>query len=238
MNNEIKTISPFKNFCVTLGNLPTSYLESMSYYEMLCWFCKYLENTINPAINNNAEALEELQNYVAHYFDSLDVTEEIDNKLDDMVTSGVMAEIINQEIFTTLSNRVTTVENELKLSNVKNLILSDLNGDTSVIENFYNGTVTWNSDGSWYKFFIYLQIQNDGSNKNVYINFPTGFTNSVEYYINNAAELWASNGTFYGTIPLIVSTDKFILPFNNINGIFYVKYNPYLYYNGVIEIQP
>ena len=51
MNNEIKTISPFRNFCITIGALPTSYLESMSYYEMLCWLCKYLENTVNPAIN-------------------------------------------------------------------------------------------------------------------------------------------------------------------------------------------
>lgn len=236
--NNVEKISPFKNFCVTIGNLPTSYLESMSYYEMLCWFCKYLENTINPAINNNAEALEELQSYVANYFDNLDVSEEINAKLDEMVEDGTMAEIINQEIFTELSNRVTSVENQLKLSNVKNLSLSDLSGDTTVIQNFYNGTVTWNSDGSWYKFFIYLQIQNDGSNKSININFPSGFTNSTGYYINNAAEVWASNGTFYGTLPLAVGTNKFTIPLNNVNGIYYIKYNPYLYYNGVIEVQP
>ena len=113
MNKEIKTISPFKNFCVTIGNLPTSYLESMSYYEMLCWFCKYLENTINPAINNNAEALKELQEYVANYFDELNVQTEINNKLDEMVEDGTMAEIINQEIFTDLNNRIDDLENEI-----------------------------------------------------------------------------------------------------------------------------
>ena len=32
MNNEIKFISPFKRLCVTIGNLPTAYMESMSYY--------------------------------------------------------------------------------------------------------------------------------------------------------------------------------------------------------------
>ena len=55
MNNEINYVSPFKRFCISIGNLPTAYLESMSYYETLCWLCKYLENTINPAINQNAD---------------------------------------------------------------------------------------------------------------------------------------------------------------------------------------
>lgn len=108
MNNEIKKVSPFKHFCITIGNLPTSYLESMSYYETLCWLCKYLQDTINPAVNNNAEALEELQNYVSSYFDDLDVQEEINNKLDDMAESGELAEIINVEMIGTLSNLTTT----------------------------------------------------------------------------------------------------------------------------------
>ena len=234
MNNEIKTISPFKNFCVTVGNLPTSYLESMSYYEMLCWFCKYLENTINPAINSNAEALEELQQYVSHYFDNLDVTEEIDAKLDDMVQDGTMAEIINNEIFTQLSGRVTTVENELKLSHIKTLSLADFQGDTSIIDNFYNGTITWNGDCSWYKCFFYMKITNDGSAKSIYINFPYGFTNSTAYSINNAAELWSTSGSFYGTVGLYVDTDKFRVSLP-VDGTYFVKFNPYIYYNGEIE---
>ena len=113
MNKEIKTISPFKNFCMTIGALPTSYLESMSYYETLCWLCKYLENTINPAINQNAEALKELQEYVANYFDNLDVTEEINNKLDEMADDGTLAEIINVEMIGSLSNLTTTDKTDL-----------------------------------------------------------------------------------------------------------------------------
>ena len=113
MNNEIKTISPFKNFCMTIGALPSSYLESMSYYETLCWLCKYLEKTINPAINQNAEALKELQDYVANYFDNLDVTEEINNKLDEMAQDGTLAEIINVEMIGSLSNLETTDKTDL-----------------------------------------------------------------------------------------------------------------------------
>lgn len=232
--NNVEKISPFKNFCVTIGNLPTSYLESMSYYEMLCWFCKYLENTINPAINNNAEALEELQKYVSDYFKDLDVQEEIDNKLDEMVTDGTMAEIINQEIFTNLSNRVTGVENQLKLSNIYTINSNNINGDTSIIDEYYNGTLTWNSDSSWYKFFIYLKVRNDGSNKSLYVSFPSGFNVSESYTINNAGEIWTPQGAFYGTCNLYVGTDRFVISLP-INGTFYVKLNPYMYYNGVIE---
>lgn len=133
MNNEIKTISPFKNFCITIGALPTSYLESMSYYEMLCWLCKYLENTINPAINNNAEALKELQDYVANYFDNLDVQTEINNKLDEMADDGTLAQIINVEMIGSLSNLTTTNKtNVVSAINETNYKIEKLN-----LTNFY-----------------------------------------------------------------------------------------------------
>ena len=131
MNKEVETIKPFKNFCMTIGALPTSYLESMSYYETLCWLCKYLENTINPAINNNAEALKELQEYVANYFDNLDVQEEIDNKLDEMAESGVLADIINEQIFDELNNEIGNLE-ELKTNDKSSLV----NATNEVIEHF------------------------------------------------------------------------------------------------------
>lgn len=95
-------LNPFKRFCITIGELPSSYMESMTYYEMLEWFCKYLEKTVIPAVNNNAKAITELQNlyielknYVDNYFANLDVQEEINNKLDDMAESGELADIIS-----------------------------------------------------------------------------------------------------------------------------------------------
>ena len=95
-------LRPFKRLCITVGNLPTSYLETMSYYETLCWLCKYLKTQVIPALNNNAEALEELQgkfveleNYVNDYFSNLDVQEEINNKLDEMADSEELQNIIS-----------------------------------------------------------------------------------------------------------------------------------------------
>lgn len=91
MNNKNTIeVKPFRKFIMTLGALPTSYLESMSYAEMLMWFCNFLQNEVIPATNNNAEAIEELQ----HYFDNLNVQEEIDHKLDEMAEAGTLEEII------------------------------------------------------------------------------------------------------------------------------------------------
>lgn len=92
-------------FCLTIGMLPTSYKISMTYEEQILAIGHYLETTVYPAINNNAEALAELQNlfielknYVDNYFDDLDIQAEINNKLDDMAQSGELAEIIAQYI--------------------------------------------------------------------------------------------------------------------------------------------
>ena len=84
MNNDLRpinTIPNFKRFCMTIGELPTSYLETMTYYEMLVWFTEYMKNTIIPTINNNGLAVQELQDkyielksYVDDYFTNLAIT--------------------------------------------------------------------------------------------------------------------------------------------------------------------
>ena len=104
--NELKPIinlNPFARFCCTIGNLPTSYMTSLTYEEQLMWLCDYLKNTVIPAVNNNAECVKELQelyvklkNYVDNYFENLDVQQEINNKLDEMAESGELEEIFKK----------------------------------------------------------------------------------------------------------------------------------------------
>lgn len=113
---EIKKLNPFGRFCCTIGNLPSSYMLSLTYEEQLLWLCNYLENTVIPAINNNAEALEEVQRlfvelkeYVENYLDNLDLQEDINNKLDEMAEDGTLAEIINEEIFNELNDKTKTL---------------------------------------------------------------------------------------------------------------------------------
>lgn len=115
--------SPFKKLVMTIGELPTTFIESMSYYEALAWLVDYIKNTVIPAVNNNAEATEELQKlfvelkeFVDNYFDNLDVQEEINNKLDAMAESGQLAEIINQEIFGELNDKIDSLQQEFDSS--------------------------------------------------------------------------------------------------------------------------
>lgn len=57
--NKIKLLdrTPFKFMTATVGNLPTSFVDSMSYYEMLAWLCQYVTETLIPQINMNTEAI-------------------------------------------------------------------------------------------------------------------------------------------------------------------------------------
>ena len=194
MNNEIKTISPFKNFCITVGALPTSYLESMSYYEMLCWLCKYLENTINPAINQNAEALKELQEYVTNYFDNLDVTEEINNKLDEMAEDGTLAHIINVEMIGNLSNLTTEDKTDLVSAinevnnnfNFTNFITLSTPTSTEYCEKTSgNFSLIANSDYSVFKLYGNCRLHlTDSTDQIINIKFDSDLRPSEDYYIN------------------------------------------------------
>lgn len=111
-NRNISTFSPFITFCQHV--IPLAYDESMSYYETLCALRDYLLNTVIPAVNNNADAVTELQNkyndftnninetvqnlenYIDNYFKNLDVQTEINNKLDQMAKDGQLQNIIAQ----------------------------------------------------------------------------------------------------------------------------------------------
>lgn len=96
-----KINDPFGCFCYNLGFRPTVYSEALTYEEQLLWLIDFLQKTVIPAVNDNTEAVEELQglyielkSYVDNYFDNLDVQEEVDNKLDEMVEQGTLQEII------------------------------------------------------------------------------------------------------------------------------------------------
>lgn len=128
MNNNLTPIGclkPFTRFCCTIGNLPSSYMSSLSYEEQLLWLCDYLQNTIIPAVNQNAAAVQELQelylqlkDYVDNYFTNLDVQTEINNKLDEMAKSGELATILSDYLH--LNNIYITVDDLIKDTNLKN----------------------------------------------------------------------------------------------------------------------
>lgn len=126
---ELKPVNKVQNiinrFCYTIGMIPTSYKLSMTYEEQVMAIGKYLEDTVIPALNNNAEAVQELQdafitlkNYVDNYFDNLDVQTEINNKLDEMIKDGTISQLLENIIDNNIIHTFNTIS-DLKNSNLK-----------------------------------------------------------------------------------------------------------------------
>ena len=94
-----RPVPPFMRYCSAI--IPTMFDDSLSYYEALCALNKFIQTNLVDVINNNASVtqeyillVDELKDYVEHYFDNLDVQEEINNKLDKMAQNGELYEII------------------------------------------------------------------------------------------------------------------------------------------------
>ena len=91
---------PLNLCCLTNFPFIDETFDSITYYEFLCKIVEYLNNIIKneQAVNENTESLfnafNELQDYVNHYFDNLDIQQAINNKLDEMLESGELANII------------------------------------------------------------------------------------------------------------------------------------------------
>ena len=137
-NSKIGNPFPFRVFCQKV--IPLAFDESMSYLELLYSLLHYLKETVIPAVNNNADAVTELQNlyielksYVDNYFENLDVQEEINNKLDEMAQDGTLENIINEKIFSNLNLQIQNNTNDI--NNLSQYISSN---DTILIGDSYS----------------------------------------------------------------------------------------------------
>lgn len=124
---DVSTIRPFKKFIMTIGELPTSYLESMTYAELVMWFCNFLETKVIPALNNNAEAVKEIQDFI----NTLDIQDEVNKKLDEMAEDGTLQEIMAEYLNTKAVFGFSDIES---LKSATNLI----NGSLVKTYGFYN----------------------------------------------------------------------------------------------------
>lgn len=152
----IKDPFTFQKFCIRIGAIPSSYTEAMTIEEQILYFIDFLQNTVIPAVNNNADTVNELiaqftelYNYVHDYFDNLDVQEEVNNKLDEMVQDGTLQEIISQYIANT-----TLVFNTIADMKASTNLLNNSNAKTLGYYNINDG------GGSTYKI---TNIQSDYS---------------------------------------------------------------------------
>ena len=123
--NETK-IPKFRRF--VLQNFPfiEQTFDALTDYQLICKIVEYLNKCITSvnATSEQTEALtnayNQLEEYVDHYFDDLDVQEEINNKLDAMVEAGTLQEIITtyiQSNVTWMFDTVSDMQNSTNLTN-------------------------------------------------------------------------------------------------------------------------
>lgn len=129
---NFKNLSPFRYWCQKV--LPAVYDDSLSYYELLCKVVDYLNKTMEDVstlhgdITNLLKAYEELQNYVNNYFSSLDIQDEINNKLDKMVTDGTLENIINDKILNDVKGDIELIKSDItNLNDENNTLLNKIN---------------------------------------------------------------------------------------------------------------
>lgn len=199
---NLENLKPFPKFCCSIGYIPTSYKVAMTYEEQLIWFCDFLENTVIPTVNQNGQAVEELQNlytelqnYVDNYFENLDVQTEINNKLDEMAEGGQLTDIIAQYLGLAGVLAYNTV-NDMK--NAENLT----NGSIC----YTLGTSTYNDGlGNFYKIREILNTDIiDDDNIIALTNFnnliaekiPNYFFNNMIMFENNENDAIETNYKF------------------------------------------
>lgn len=121
MNEPLK---PFGRFCVTIGELPSSYMESLSYLEMLTWLCNYIEKTVIPAINENAEAVKEIQEFLEKYEDQYEEIQEM-----------------MRELIVSINTRFEQIETELenKFNALTSQVLSLIDNNYTILKNYIDG---------------------------------------------------------------------------------------------------
>lgn len=206
---NVETLQPVTRTLMTIGALPTSYLISMTYEEQLLWLQNYLIKTVIPAINNNAEATKEvqdivmaLQDYINTQFSELNLQEYIDNKLDEMLESGVFENILMDyvqltKVYDTYNDMISdasTFTNGMKLKTMGYHFINDGGGADYVVTNVQNENKYQVNIGTnlWVEMIIKDSVNvkqfgayGDGENDDLgYINIALNFIkdNQVLYF--------------------------------------------------------
>lgn len=230
-------LKPFRTWCCAI--LPTVFDESMSYYELLCKVVELLNSTMSnvdllgeeyETFKTNIEnKVSELENYIDNYFNNLDVQEEINNKLDSLVSDGtlstLLSTIIGNEAYPIFVNSTSAMIDQTKiyiLSTNAHIYYYN-NGwiDSGII---YGGLGGYTASGVLVTSENYQTLFQNAN------NIPPGKT----YFIQNSiTSAMISNLPIYG-VPLLIFTFNYsndnphgffqiaIGQFNGINkGFFY-----------------
>ena len=160
MNNNIEkapNVPAFVRFVAS--SIPMVFDDSMSYYEALANLVHYIQDTVD-VVNNNATVTEEyialtnsLKEYVEHYFDNLDVQNEINKKLDELANSGELGDLMARYIepeFNELEETVnSSIDAMMSLITATNSATPTPVSSTSQMTD-HRKTYLLTTDGYWY----------------------------------------------------------------------------------------
>lgn len=148
INFTYTNLTPFKWY--VLENFPfiEADFDALTNWQLFCKLGKEMNKIIN-SVNLSGEQVEtltkafnDLQDYVNQYFSDLNVQEEVNNKLDELVQDGTLAQIINENIFNELNEKLNT--NITNTNNNTNK-LNDTNYIFNSVEEMKNSEVLENN---------------------------------------------------------------------------------------------
>ena len=179
---------PFTKFCMSIGAVPSSYLASMTLPEQILWLSSYVEKQVIPAVNNNAEAVEELQDlyvelhdYVEHYFDNLNVQQEINNKLDEMAEDGTLTTLIGNYVQPLIDNQNAIIANQTQT-------IQGLQTNVNTFEDSVNDTLN----------LLNVKINAIPSGNPIAVSSTSAMTDTTKIYVLTTNGYWYYyNGTSF-----------------------------------------
>lgn len=213
---NMKNLTPFK-LCV-LQNFPfiEADFDAVTNYQLLCKVVEYLNKVIdnNNKQNDNITQLEQnfitLYNFVNNYFNNLDVQEEINKKIDELITTGefnsFLSGIYTPEMFGAKGDGVTddteAIQKALTFNNVnlsKNYIISENLVLHSNLKVFGGGTITKKAEfnDSYLKYSIFSCTDSN----NIDINNIVLISNSLGISVHGCSNVNITN--------LIINSEKY-----------------------------
>lgn len=213
---DMKNLTPFK-LCV-LQNFPfiETDFDAVTNYQLLCKVVEYLNKVIDNHNNqnNNITQLEQnfitLYNYVKDYFDNLDVQNEINNKIDELITTGefnsFLSGIYTPEMFGAKGDGVTddteAIQKALAFNNVnisKNYLITENLVLHSNLKVFGGGTITKKSEFN--DSYLNHSIFSCTNSNNIDINNIVLISNSLAISVHGCSNVNITN--------LIINSKKY-----------------------------
>lgn len=137
-------ISNFRRFPKSIGELPTSYRESISYEEQILWLCNFIEKEILPSIAISEETIEKITSAIES------LKEELNSSVSDLelninevkVYSDSQNELLKVYLLgliNTLNQRFDNIPDSFLVFNPTNGMQNDIN---KTLNDIYSQTRT------------------------------------------------------------------------------------------------